>query len=54
MKITENTLICRKQNKDTIISCGNSVEHRRRNGQSDSRMIENDNINTKTNQQKEC
>ena len=47
MKITENTLICRKQNKDTIISCGNSVEHeRRRNGQSDSRMIENDNINT--------
>ncbi len=47
IKITENTLICRKQNKDTIISCGNSVEHeRRRNGQSDSRMIENDNINT--------
>ena len=47
MKITENTSICRKQNKDTIISCGNSVEHeRRRNGQSDSRMIENDNINT--------
>ena len=47
MKITENTLICRKQNKDTIISCGNSVEHeRRRNGQSDSRMIENDNVNT--------
>lgn len=47
MKITENTLICRKQNKDTIINCGNSVEHeRRRNGQSDSRMIENDNINT--------
>ncbi len=47
MKITENTLICRKQNKDTIINCGNSVEHeRRRNGQSDSRMIEKDNINT--------
>ena len=47
MKITENTLICRKQNKDTITNCGNSVEHeRRRNGQSDSRMIENDNINT--------
>jgi RNA-directed DNA polymerase len=47
MKVTENTLICRKQNKDTIINCGNSVEHeRRRNGQSDSRMIENDNINT--------
>ncbi len=47
MKITENTSICRKQNKDTIISCGNSVEHeRRRNGQSDSRMIENDNVNT--------
>jgi len=36
MKITENTLKCRKQNKDTIINCGNSVEHeRRRNGQSD-------------------
>lgn len=48
MKITENTLICRKQNKDTIINCGNSVEHERhRNGQSDSRMIEKDNINTK-------
>jgi RNA-directed DNA polymerase len=47
MKITENTLICRKQNKDTITNCGNSVEHeRRRNGQSDSRMIEKDNINT--------
>jgi RNA-directed DNA polymerase len=47
MKITENTLKCRKQNKDTIINCGNSVEHeRRRNGQSDSRMIEKDNINT--------
>ena len=47
MKITKNTLKCRKQNKDTIISCGNSVEHeRRRNGRSDSRMIEKDNINT--------
>ena len=47
MKITENTLICRKQNKDTIINCGNSVEHeRRRNGQSESRIIEKDNINT--------
>ncbi len=47
MKITENTLKCRKQNKDTIINCGNSVEHeRRRNGQSDSRMIEKDDINT--------
>ena len=47
MKITENTLICRKQNKDTIVNCENSVEHERhRNGQSDSRMIEKDNINT--------
>lgn len=47
MKITENTIECRKQNKDTIINCGNSVEHeRRRNGQSDSRMIEKDDINT--------
>ncbi len=47
MKITEDTLICRKQNKDTIVSCENSVEHERhRNGQSDSRMIEKDNINT--------
>ena len=47
MKITENTLRCRKQNKDTITNCGNSVENeRRRNGQSDSRMIEKDNINT--------
>ena len=47
MKITENTFVCRKQNKDTIINCGNSVEHERHgNGQSDSRMIETDNINT--------
>lgn len=47
MKITENTIECRKQNKDTITNCGNSVEHeRRRNGQSDSRMIEKDDINT--------
>lgn len=47
MKITENTLECRKQNKDTITNCGNSVEHeRRRNGQSVSRMIEKDDINT--------
>ncbi len=47
MKITENTLECRKQNKDTIISCEDSVEHEEhRNGQSDSRMIEKDNINT--------
>jgi RNA-directed DNA polymerase len=46
MKITENTLRCRKQNKDTIVNCENSVEHeRRRNGQSDSRMNEKDNIN---------
>ncbi len=36
-----------KLNKETIINCGNSVEHERyRNGQSDSRMIEKDNINT--------
>lgn len=47
MKITENTLECRKLNKETIINCGNSVEHEiHRNGQSDSRMIEKDNINT--------
>ncbi|MCQ6963905.1 DNA polymerase [Methanolobus chelungpuianus] len=47
MKITKNTHECRKQNKDTITNCGNSVEHERhRNGQSDSRMIEKDNINT--------
>jgi len=47
MKITENTFVCRKQNKDTIINRGNSVEHERHgNGQSDSRMIETDNINT--------
>ena len=47
MKITANTSECRKQNKDTITNCGNSVEHeKRRNGQSDSRMIEKDNINT--------
>ena len=47
MKITKNTLGCRKQNKDTIINRGNSVEHERHgNGQSDSRMIETDNINT--------
>jgi RNA-directed DNA polymerase len=47
MKITENTLECRKLNKDTIINCGNNVEHERhRNGQSDSKMIEKDDINT--------
>lgn len=47
MKITENTLECRKQNNGTITNCENSVEHERhRNGQSDSRMIEKDNINT--------
>jgi len=47
MKITKNTQECRKQHKGTIINCGNSVEHEtRRNGQSDSRMIETDNINT--------
>ena len=47
MKITENTLECRKQNIDTIVNCGNSVEHKRhRNGQSDSRMIEKGDIST--------
>lgn len=47
MKITENTLKCRKQNKGTIINCGNSVEHKRhRNGQSNSRMIEKEDIST--------
>ena len=47
MKITENTIECRKQNNGTITNCGNNVEHeRRRNGQSDSRMIEKDDINT--------
>ena len=47
MKITKNTLECRKQNKETIINCGKSVEHKiHRNGQSDSRIIEKDNINT--------
>ena len=47
MKITENTKECRKQNKETIINCGKSVEHKiHRNGQSDSRIIEKDNINT--------
>jgi hypothetical protein len=47
MKITENTIECRKQNKDTIINCGNNVEHERhRNGQSVSRIIEKDDINT--------
>ncbi len=47
MKITKNTSICRKQNKDTITNRGNSVENERHgNGQSDSRMIEKDNTNT--------
>jgi RNA-directed DNA polymerase len=47
MKITENTLECRKQNIDTIVNCGNSVEYEiYRNGQSDSRMIEKGDINT--------
>lgn len=47
MKITENTLECRKMNKETIINCGNSVEHEiHRNGQSDLRIIEKDDINT--------
>jgi len=47
MKITENTLECRKQNIDTIVNRGNSVEHEiYRNGQSDSRMIEKGDIST--------
>ncbi len=47
MKVTENTLECRKRNKGTIVNCENSVEHERhRNGQSDSRMSEKDNVNT--------
>jgi len=47
MKITENMLECRKLNKDTINNCGNSVEYEiHRNGQSDSRIIEKDDINT--------
>lgn len=47
MKITENTLVCGKQNKGTIVNCGDSVEHEiYRNGQNDSRMIEKDDINT--------
>ncbi len=47
MKITENTFECRKQNKDTIINHGESAEHKDHgNGQSDSRIIEKDDINT--------
>ncbi|WP_213974027.1 hypothetical protein [Tepidanaerobacter acetatoxydans] len=47
MKITENTFECRKQNNDTIINRGDSVEHKEhRNGQSVSRIIEKDDINT--------
>jgi len=47
MKITKNTLECRKQNTETITNCGNNVEHKRhRNGQSDSRIIETGDINT--------
>ncbi len=47
MKITENTFECRKQDKNTIINCGDSAEHKdHRNGQSDSRIIEEDDINT--------
>ena len=49
MKITKNTLGCRKQNNGTIVNRGNSVEHERRgNGQSDSRMTETDDINTQS------
>lgn len=47
MRITENTIECRKQNNDTIISRGDSVEHKEHgNGQSVSRIIEKDDINT--------
>lgn len=47
MKITENTFECRKQNNDIIISRGDSVEHKGHgNGQSVSRIIEKDDINT--------
>lgn len=47
MRITKNTVGCRKQHKDTIIQCGNNVEHEiRTNGQSVLRMIETDDINT--------
>jgi RNA-directed DNA polymerase len=47
MKITENTIERRKQNNDTITSRGDSVEHEGHgNGQSVSRIIEKDNINT--------
>lgn len=47
VKITENTLECRKQNKDTIANRVNSVEHEiLGNGQSDSKIIEKGNINT--------
>lgn len=47
MKTTENTIECRKQNNSTITSRGDSVKHEvRGNGQSVSRIIEKDNINT--------
>jgi group II intron reverse transcriptase/maturase len=47
MKITENTIECRKQNNGTIISRGDSVEHKgHENGQSVSKIIEKDDINT--------
>ncbi len=47
MKITENTIERRKQNNGTITNRGDSVEHETHgNGQSVSRIIEKDNINT--------
>lgn len=47
MRIAKNTAGCRKQHKDTIIQCGNNVEHEIcTNGQSVLRMIETDGINT--------
>ena len=46
MKVTKNTIKCKKQNNGIIINCGNSVKYERhKNGQSDSRMIEKDYIN---------
>ena len=47
MKITENTIECRKQNNGTITNRGDSVEHKGHgNGQSGSKIIEKDDINT--------
>ena len=47
MKVTENTIECRKQDNDTITNRGDSVEHKGHgNGQSVSKIIERDDINT--------